>query len=111
MGKKNNKEFRSVPVEITGTPASQAGGQLLASGPGKPDAGAIQSRVDELTAKLQRRDDELTEAQQRLAAMEQILQAREGSLAALQAEVDPTTGCFGAGRRNHAYPGDQPGDP
>jgi len=87
MGKNNNKKFRSVPVETTGTPASQAGGQLPASGPGKQDPGALQSWVDELIAKLRRRDDELTEAQQRLAAMEQILQARDSSLAALQAEV------------------------
>ena len=88
MGKKNNKQSRSVTVETTGAPATQAGGQPLASGPGNQDVGALQSRVDELTAKLRRRDEELAEVQQRLAAMEQVLQARDSSLAALQAEVN-----------------------
>lgn len=87
MGKKKSKQSTSVTVETTRAPVTQAGGQPLASGPGKQDAGALQSRVDELTVTLRRRDDELAEAQQRLAAMEQVLQARDNSLTALQAEV------------------------
>ena len=73
MGKKTDKQSRSVTVETTGGSDSQAA--------------SPQTGVDELTTKLRQRDDELAEAQQRLAAMEQILQASDSNLALLQTEV------------------------
>ena len=87
MGTKNTIQSRTVTVAAGGGSASPAGGQSPVSGLDKQDVVALQARIDELAVKIRRRDDELAESQQRLAAMEQVLQARDSSLAALQGEV------------------------
>ena len=79
MGKKNTIQSRTVTVAAGGGATSQAGGQLPVSGLDKQDAVALQARIDELTVKIQRRDDELAEEQQRLAAMEQARLASDKS--------------------------------
>jgi hypothetical protein len=50
-------------------------------------AGAAPGTIDALAAKLHQRDAELAEAQVRLAAMEQMVQDRDASVAALRSDV------------------------
>lgn len=76
MATKRKAQTRSVPSE------SVAPNRLEAQA-----AGDLQGTIDELSVKLQHRDDELAEAQIRLAEMERVVQLRDSSLSALNEEV------------------------